>query len=129
MTFPNRISLSVCFLALLPQAVLGTGCATIFKGTTTEVRVASNPEGAKIYRNGEYLGNAPVTLVAKGNESYYIEAKKEGYQDNTKSLPKDIGAGWVVLDLLSGLIGILVDATTGAWYYFPEATTVTLEKK
>lgn len=114
---------------MLPSVLVGTGCATIFKGTTSDVRVLSEPQGAKIYRNGEFLGNAPITINAKGNESYHLEAKKEGYQDNSKTLQKDIGAGWVVLDCLSGLMGILVDAMTGAWYYFPETTTVTLEKK
>jgi hypothetical protein len=27
-----------------------------------------------------------------------------------------VGAGWVVLDVLAGLVGIIVDAATGAWY-------------
>lgn len=26
------------------------------------------------------------------------------------------GAGWIVLDVLAGLVPIIVDAATGAWY-------------
>jgi len=28
--------------------------------------------------------------------------------------------GWIILDVLAGLVGVIVDAATGAWYSFDQ---------
>ena len=54
-------------LALLPLAqVLYPGCATLFSGTTQQVRVKSKPAGAQVFVNGKLVGTVgemPVTAV------------------------------------------------------------------
>lgn len=41
---------------------------------------------------------------------------KSGSKERTFTIDKKIGATWIVLDVLGGLIPIIVDAATGAWY-------------
>ena len=35
-------------------------------------------------------------------------------------LTNRIGAGWVVLDILGGVVPVIIDAATGAWYAFDQ---------
>lgn len=45
-----------------------------------------------------------------------VTATKEGYRDSTKRVGNYAGALWIILDiLLTGLIGLVVDAITGDW--------------
>ena len=41
--------------------------------------------------------------------------RKEGHQDAVCELKASVGAGWVILDILGGLLPVIVDAATGAW--------------
>jgi len=58
----------------------------------------------------------PVELELKSDETYSIEFKKEGYETRTVILHSSVGAGWVILDILGGLIPVIIDAATGNWY-------------
>lgn len=77
---------------------------------------SSDPSGAKVYVNGTLLGTTPVQLELKSKNSYTIEFKKEGYETRIVLLNNSVGAGWIVLDVLGGLIPIIIDAATGNWY-------------
>lgn len=92
------------------------GCATIFKGSTETVSYNSEPSGAKVYVNGSLMGTTPFQLELKSNQTYTIEFRKEGYGNKTVILNNSVGGGWIVLDILFGLIPIIVDAATGNWY-------------
>jgi len=93
------------------------GCAAIFKGTSDNVDFSSDPAGAKVYVNGVIRGTTPLKLKLESKGVYTIEFKKEGYGTSTYTITNKVGAGWVVLDVLfTGLIGVVVDAATGAWY-------------
>lgn len=104
-------------LALIAAfALLLCGCATLFKSSTTPVSMSTSPDGAQVYVNGTYMGVTPVQLTLTSKESYTIEFRKQGFASKTVFLPKSIGAGWVILDILGGLIPIIIDAATGNWY-------------
>lgn len=77
---------------------------------------SSDPSGAKVYVNGTLLGTTQVQLELKSKNSYTIEFKKEGYETRIVLLNNSVGAGWIVLDVLGGLIPIIIDAATGNWY-------------
>jgi len=62
------------------------------------------------------MGNTPVRLKLESKKVYTIEFKKEGYETKTFSITNSVGVGWIILDVLGGLIPIVVDAATGAWY-------------
>jgi hypothetical protein len=118
---------SLIGIFLLPLAIYG--CATILKGSIDQVDVSSDPNGAKIYVNGEFMGKTPVHLRLSAKKTFFIEFVKDGYEKKTYVLNSSVGAGWIVLDVVFGLIPVVVDASTGAWYEFDDnSARVYLEK-
>ncbi len=108
---------SAAFITLTAAVLfLFNGCATLFKGSTEAVQYGSDPAGAKVYVNGQYMGITPFQIKMKSNETYTIEFRKDGYQDRTVVLNNSVGAGWIILDVLGGMIPVVIDAATGNWY-------------
>jgi len=103
-----------CFLVFSLSLILG--CAAVFKGTSNNVDFSSEPEGAKVYVNGALMGSTPVNLKLESKRTYYIEFKKEGYQSKHFTLTNHVGVGWVILDVIFGIVPVVVDAATGSWY-------------
>lgn len=54
---------------------------------------------------------------------------KDGYSEGRVQITKSLNAGILVLDILAGLVGVIVDAATGSWYNLnPSDAQVTLTK-
>jgi len=105
------------------------GCATLIKGGYADVDVTSDPKSAKVYVNGELVGETPITVDLSSEQTHVIEFRKEGFETRTYILGKHVGAGWLVLDLLFWP-SLIVDAITGDWYTFDEyEVSVQLEKQ
>ena len=62
------------------------------------------------------MGETPFALKLESKKTYTIEFKKEGFETKIYNITNHVGAGWIVLDVLAGLVGVIVDAATGAWY-------------
>ena len=107
-------TISIILIASL--TLLASGCATIFKGNSSKIDLNSKPEGAGIYVNGNYMGDTPVRLKLESKRTYSIEFRKEGYETKTVNITNHVGAGWIILDILGGLLPVIIDAATGAWY-------------
>jgi len=112
----KNVVLSVLFLGV----VLAAGCASIIKGSKTTMTYNSNPVGAEVYVNGNYLGKTPFQMQMKTNQSYTFEFRKEGHVSQTYVVNHYVGAGWVILDVLLGLLPVIVDAATGDWNYLDQ---------
>ena len=95
-------------------------CAAVFTGGRGEVQTTSNPPGAEVWVNGQMMGQTPVTLRLLTKGEYQVEIKKYGYKTQTFRITNKVGAGWIVLDVIMGLVPVIVDAATGAWYVFNE---------
>ncbi|MCL6099387.1 MAG: PEGA domain-containing protein [Bacteroidetes bacterium] len=104
------------FIFILLVTFLFTSCATLFHGSTDGVNFSSDPSGAKVYVNGDLLGTTPFALNLKSNKTYTLEFKKDGYETKSVLLNSSVGGGWIVLDVLGGLLPIIIDAATGDWY-------------
>jgi len=104
--------------SLITFSIVFSGCATIFSGSTDTVELSSEPTGAQVYVNGAKRGTTPVTLTLKKGREYNLEFRKDQYETKGMALNYSLGAGWLVLDILSGLVGIIVDAATGNWNGF-----------
>jgi hypothetical protein len=116
--------------AILLFTFLLNGCAAILKGTTENVNFNSKPEGAKIFINGQLSGNTPAIISLESHKSYNIEIKKDGYESTGKYLTGSVGGGYVFFDIILGLVPVIIDAATGAWYSLDYTDiNVTLEKK
>lgn len=107
------------------------GCGALFNGSRQSIQVQSSPVGTKVItapETGEYT--TPTTLNLERKHSYTLRFEKDGYSPATFQIQSHTQGGIVVLDVLfTGLIGVIVDASTGAWNALsPEAATVSLTK-
>src|SRR5438094_5750879 len=115
-----------------PGAVMAafflSGRGAIMHGTRQNIDVQSSPSGAHLETNpasGTYT--TPTTLNLERKYSYVLTFTSPGYNPATFNLHSSIGTGTVIADVLLGLVGVLVDGLTGAWYGLsPDAANVTL---
>ena len=91
-------------------------CATLFKGNSSKVDFNSNPQGAQVYVNGNPMGETPIRVKLESKGNYAIEFRKEGFKTKTFNITNHVGAGWIILDIITGLLPVIVDAATGSWY-------------
>ena len=111
---------TVSIMVLITFVFMLSNCATIFKGEYRDVSINSEPNDTQVYINGEFHGRTPLKLELRPDESYTIEFRREGYKTEVRQIKNKIGAGWIVLDVIFGLVPVLVDALTGAWYEFDQ---------
>lgn len=111
-------------MRVLCVAVLCTalgGCASVSRGTTETISIASTPAGAEATVTGleaPTTCTTPCAVVAKRSADITVSFAKEGYEPQIVPLTKDIsangGAGFAGNLLLGGVVGMGVDAVTGA---------------
>jgi len=109
--------------------LLTSSCATVFKGNSNKINFNSNPQGAQIYVNGNYMGDTPIILKLESKQTYNIEFRKEGYKTKTFNITNHIGVGWIILDVILGLVPVIVDAATGSWYVLDQKIVNALLEK
>lgn len=115
---------------ILVSQLLFTGCAALFKGSMEEVNFSTDPSGASIYINGQYMGLTPMSTLLESKKSYNVEFRLDGYRTKTNVIGNSVGAAWVILDILGGLLPVIIDAATGAWYGLNNTNIVSaLEKE
>jgi hypothetical protein len=118
-------------LVLIPTSLLFLpGCGVIFGGSNQNVSLDSSPNHSTVEfkQSGRSLVTpSEVSLPRKGN--YVITFSREGYESHQVEISRHLRAGILVLDILVGLVGVIVDAATGAWYRLePKRVDVTLVK-
>ena len=116
----KKYAFTVVSLALV---FVMAGCATIFKGSNEKVSMSSDPSGAEVYSNGQYLGKTPLQIDLRSKDVYSIEFRKAGYETKVVQLNNKVGLGWIVLDIFTGFVPVVIDAFTGDWFQL-ETTTV-----
>lgn len=121
---------SLAAIALLISLLVSSGCGLVFGGSRQVVRVESTPTGARLVTKPEtadYKTPTALSLQRKGN--YAITVSAPGYTSKTVEIQRNMRVGIVVLDIVLGVVPVIVDAATGAWYSLsPSQTTVTLER-
>jgi hypothetical protein len=97
------------------------GCASVTRGTTESISIATTPAGATADIAGLEAPTVCVTpcvVQAKRNADITVTINKEGYEPQIIPLIKEIpgtgAAGFAGNLLLGGLVGMGVDAVTGA---------------
>ncbi len=113
-------------------AVLLSGCATIVNGTSQTVAVNSTPQGAScsVDRGGSTLNSIAATPsivpVSKSINSLVVTCSKPGYKTATTSASSSFN-GWTFGNILiGGLVGVAVDASTGANFDYPHSVDVAM---
>lgn len=107
-------------LLLLPLLTLWlfTGCATVTRGTKDVLVIESDPPGAEVQLSNGMRGKTPTSFKVARRNSLTVSIEKEGYEPLTVQVnPVVAGAGAAGMAgnvLVGGIVGIGVDAATGA---------------
>jgi hypothetical protein len=115
---------------------LGLGaCATVTRGASDTWTVNSEPSGAAVKTTNQFFCEAtPCTFKMARKSEFDVTISKAGFKTWTGHVTHHVsgagGAGMAGNVLIGGLIGIGVDAYSGAMNdLVPNPLTVTLEKE
>lgn len=113
-----RQHLTMLVLGLGLGSTLG-GCATITTGTTQPINFDSEPQQAEctLTRQGQTLGTVttPAPLVIKRHAStIQVVCRKAGYEDGHVIMNSRFETASAGNFLVGGIIGVMVDASSGA---------------
>jgi len=117
MTFFRTRVLRALFIS---AGVLSLGaCATVTRGSTDAWEITSEPSGAKVETsNGHQCSATPCAIKMSRKSEFVATITKPGYKPATVTVThKTSGAGAAGIAgnvLVGGIIGIGVDAVTGA---------------
>ena len=92
-----------------------SGCAALFGAKQKDFDLRSQPEGADVYLNGNRLGSTPIQVNLSNLANHTFVFRKEGFKEATCTLTRGTDGGWVVLDILAGLVPVIIDAATNSW--------------
>ena len=106
-----RKLVTLCCLGLLLQ-----GCATIMQGSKQSIPVSGSPAGATVILNGQIMGSTPLILKVARKEDHTLTIEKEGYEPTEIELKRRFSVLFIGNILIGGLVGMGVDAATGAMY-------------
>jgi hypothetical protein len=114
--------------SVLAATMLGTltNCASIVSGSSQSIDFSSQPSGAKITIDGRAYGETPKSISlprigrvageAKPKKEYAVKIEMEGFYPYEIKLKRELNS-WTLGNLLfGGVIGILIDAGSGAMY-------------
>lgn len=100
-------------------AVVGlSGCATVTRGTSETFVVTTEPAGATVRLSTGETCITPCAVEKRRKHGFDVEIEREGYEVVlTRILPQVSGAGATGMAgnvLIGGVVGLIVDASTGA---------------
>lgn len=110
-----------------------SACATIVEGTDQTVTIITDPAGAecKLERDGVALAvvnPTPNTVqVDKSRKAITVYCQKDGFEDAAATLSSDFQGMTVGNVIFGGIVGVGVDAASGAMNEYPESITIRLE--
>ncbi|MDP3658884.1 translation initiation factor 2 [Phenylobacterium sp.] len=129
------MKLSIRFAAATALGFSLGACATITRGTTTSFVVESTPPGATVRTSSGFSCPAtPCVFKMPRKDPFEVTASKAGYKNASSYVRTQIagagGAGMAGNIIFGGIIGVGVDATSGAMNDLsPNPLHIVLEKK
>jgi uncharacterized protein YceK len=118
-------------LGFVVLALLLSGCATIFTGTSSRISVSSTPPDAYFTvkaDNGMEVGSGktPSSIRVSKGKDYYVEITLDGYKPKSVMVGKQFNAVSVLN--FTNLLAWGIDLLSGAiWEPSPKFVNVTLE--
>ena len=112
--------------------IFSSGCATITKSSDQAVTVNTRPAGAEctLTREGSMIAAinpTPGTIsVQKDKDPITVQCNKDGYLESSGTLASEFEAMTFGNIIFGGLIGVGVDAASGAMNTYPPLVTITL---
>jgi len=120
------------FGVLLGASVLA-GCATVTQGTEQTIAVISEPAGARctFVRQGATIAVVKSTpdsvTIGKSKNDITVTCNKDQYLEEVKPVASGFQAMTLGNILIGGVIGVAIDAGSGALNKYPELVTLTLD--
>ena len=115
-------------------ALILTGCASITKGTTQDVAIDTpNVSGAACTLTSNAIGSKTVTTPAivkleKGKDAINVSCRKDCYEDGVGLIPSNFEGMTAGNILFGGVIGLGVDAATGAMNQYQNQISIHMVK-
>jgi len=116
-------------IVIVIVALTASACATITRGTTTQVQLHSNPPEAQARTSMGFVCVTPCTLQVNRKDEFTVIFTKPGY--HTVEIPVKTqvagagAAGFAGNVLIGGVVGMAADAATGATLeHFPNPVSV-----
>lgn len=126
----GRLLKLMCIISAVGFFAQVVGCASLFKNKYANLSIDTDPQEADIYIDGNRMGKTPLPIKLTHKKPLTVTLKKEGYEDKTYIINNHVGVGWIVLDVLGGIIPVVVDAVTNNWYTLDdESVKVLLDVK
>jgi hypothetical protein len=119
------------FIFLLPILML-PACATIVKGSTQDITVTSTPDHAscQVMRGASQtamIESTPgIVKLNRGSEDTIVSCVKPGFDRNAVTMVSAFNGATFGNLLVGGIVGIIVDASTGANYTYQDRVNVVL---
>ena len=117
---------------LVGLALACSACATVVGGTTQEVFIESEPTGAacKVDRMGAnvaVVNSTPGRVnVSRSKETMIVSCTRDGYEQSNEVLVSSFTGATVGNILLGGVVGIVVDAASGANNKYPDRIMIVM---
>jgi len=113
-----RGSSFLAFVGALFASTFLAGCATLFSGTSDDIRFESDPSGAEVVIDGIERGETPTTVTVSRDafNDKRVTLQKEGYQDEVFRLRKDFAT--VAILNLGNFLFWGIDALSGAMFKY-----------
>ena len=114
----------VFFAVALPIVVVnvGAGCGAMFNQETAVVPIQVNPSGARVYVDGQLVGQAPLNVRMSNKAPHTIDVEADGYERQTTHVDSQVSGGYILADciflvflIIPGIIALAIDGGTGDW--------------
>ena len=108
------------------------GCATVTRGTNTQVQFLSNPSEALARTSTGYSCTTPCQIQVSRKDEFVVTVSKPGFHSEEVAVRTQVAnagaAGFVGNALIGGVVGAGVDVATGATMeHVPNPVSVTLQ--
>ncbi len=121
------------FMVIAALMLAVGGCATLSRGTTDEVSVISDPDGAQVTTSFGSRCTTPCALAVSRDQVFSLSVQKAGYEGQKVDVVTRLsGAGLAAAteNVVTAGLGATVDAATGATLeHVPNPVNVTLVKR
>ncbi len=125
---PARVLL---LLLAVAAAATTSACASITSGTTQSINVNSNPDEADctLTREGKDIATVKTpgpVKISRESRSIRVVCRKEGYNAGEAALDAQMESAFFGNLILGGVVGLAVDAASGAYQRYPAFVMVAL---
>ncbi|ACF13262.1 hypothetical protein Ctha_0794 [Chloroherpeton thalassium ATCC 35110] len=92
------------------------GCATILNGTHEDISISSTPSRAKVTIDHQPYGQTPVIANLSRKKKHIVKISQPGFYDYEMIITQHVSGALLGNILLGGLIGLVVDASSGGMW-------------